>query len=64
MATKEDFYKSIEIMTSLLKVGKPIPAIDVIIASMCINRKFSLLTKDEHFKWIKEVESEFKIKLV
>ena len=35
---KEDFYKSIEIMNKLLKEGRPVPVIDVLIASMCINR--------------------------
>ena len=61
---KEDFYKSIEIMNKLLKEGKPVPVIDVLIASMCINRGLKLLTRDKHFRWIKEIEPHFKVKII
>ena len=64
MAKKEDFYKSIEIMNKLLKEGRPVPVIDVLIASMCINRELKLMTRDKHFRWIKEIEPNFQVKIV
>ncbi len=40
--TKEEYLKAIEIMLALLKMGKPIPAIDTLIAAMCIKRDLTL----------------------
>jgi len=51
---KEDYLKAIEIMVKLREMWKPSPAMDVIIASMCIRRNLKLLTKNIHFLSIKE----------
>ncbi len=40
-------------MVKLREVGKPVPAIDVLIAAICIRRDLKLLTKDKHFLYIK-----------
>ncbi|MFQ6118726.1 MAG: type II toxin-antitoxin system VapC family toxin [Methanosarcinales archaeon] len=40
----------------LRDVGRPIGAIDIVVASICINRNLELITKDRDFKFIKEVE--------
>jgi len=61
---REDFLKSIEIMVKLREIGKPAPAIDVLIAAICIRRDLKLLTKDKHFLFIKEVEPEFRVEIV
>ncbi len=61
---REDFLKSIEIMVKLREIGKPVPAIDVLIAAICIRRDLKLLTKDKHFLHIKEVEPEFRVEVV
>ena len=61
---REDFLKSIEIMVKLREIGKPVPAIDVLIAAICIRRDLKLLTKDKHFLYIKEVEPEFRVEMV
>ena len=61
---KEDYLKAIEIMVKLRRIGKPSPAMDVIIAAMCIRRGLRLLTKDAHFIPIKEVEPDFIIELI
>jgi len=45
---KEDYFKSLEMMVKLREIGKPSPAIDIIIGAMCIRRGLRLLTKDMH----------------
>jgi predicted nucleic acid-binding protein len=60
---REDYTRAIEIMSGLLEIGKPVPAIDILIASMCVNRNLILNTSDEHFKFIKRVEPELKLKM-
>jgi len=60
----EDYNKAIKIMDLLLKIGKPIPAADTIIAAMCINRHLKLATKDKHFKSVASVDNEFELELV
>ena len=58
-----DYSKSIEISRRLRVKGKPIGAIDILIASMCLNRDFELVTSDTDFKQIKVVEPNFKLKI-
>lgn len=62
--TKEDHLTAIDIMVALLKDGTPLPAIDVLIAAVCINRGFKLMTKDNHFKAIASVRSDFKLNVL
>lgn len=54
---------AIEISRKLRKIGKPVGTMDILIASMCINRDLELLTKDSDFENIKEVEPSFKLKI-
>jgi len=51
-------------MVKLREIGKPTPAIDVLIAAMCIRRDLRLLTKDKHFLFIKEVEPDFMVHVI
>ncbi len=60
---REDYYKAIEIMTRLYKAGKPLPAVDVILASMCLNRGLTLRTRDRHFQRVLEAFSSFKLEV-
>lgn len=60
---KRDYYKAIEIMSQLYERGRPIPALDVILASMCLNRNLTLRTKDIHFRNVEEVSPDFKLKI-
>jgi len=62
--TAADYDESLRISASLLKIGKPLPAIDILIASIAIRRGLPLRTSDEHFKHIKSVRKEFKIEQV
>lgn len=60
---KDDFLIAIAIMIDLLRVGKPIPAIDVLIAATCIRRGLTLATRDEHYMIVKSIRPELKISL-
>ncbi|MEM3726662.1 MAG: PIN domain-containing protein [Candidatus Bathyarchaeia archaeon] len=60
----EDYDEALKISVSLLRRGKPVPAVDVLIASICIRRGLTLVTMDEHFRHIKSVRKEFKMELV
>lgn len=62
--SKSDYHLALIISTELLKIGKPIPAVDSIIAAVAFNNKLKLVTKDKHFLWIKEVKKGFKVDVV
>jgi len=62
--TAEDYDEALKIAVSLLKIGKPVPAIDIVIAAMCLRRGLLLLTVDTHFKRIKLIKSEFNVRVV
>ena len=61
---KSDYHLALLISTELLKVGKPIPAVDSVIAAVALNNKLKLVTKDKHFLMVKEVRKEFRIELI
>ena len=56
--------KAIEIAEKLRNIGKPIGAIDMLIASMCLNRSVKLITKDKDFKAVKEIFSNFELEIL
>lgn len=58
---REDYVKALAIASKLRKAGKPVGAIDILIAGICINRSLVLVSKDEDFEAIKEVEPSFKL---
>lgn len=62
--TLDDYDESLKIATSLLMKGEPLPAIDVLIASICIRRGLRLQTRDKHFMSIKSVRQEFKLEFI
>lgn len=61
--TRRDYLTAIEIMVGLLESGRPIPAIDVLISAVCINRKLMLVTRDHHFGYVKSVKEELSVKI-
>ncbi len=61
---EDDFKRAIELSRKLYKIGKPLGAIDVLIASICINRNLKLITKDRGFNNIKEIEEDFDFKII
>jgi len=61
---KEDFKTALDIAWKLRDIGKPIGAIDILNASICMNRDLSLITEDEDYENIMLIEPKFKLKLV
>ena len=57
----KDFDTSIFLSTNLYKLGKPIPAIDLLIASICYNNGLQLYTKDKHFEYVRYIWTDFEI---
>jgi tRNA(fMet)-specific endonuclease VapC len=60
----EDYQESLEISLALFQKGNPLPAINIMIAAMCIRRNLALCTKDNHFTSIKSVRNSFKLELI
>ncbi|MGD0451484.1 MAG: hypothetical protein ABSA79_10595 [Candidatus Bathyarchaeia archaeon] len=60
----EDYEESVNISADLLQEGNPLPTIDILIAAICIRRNLILCTKDNHFKVLKAVRPNFKLKLI
>ena len=61
--TRSDYVTAIDLMILLLELGKPIPAVDVLLSAICLNRKMTLVTKDNHFKYVKSVKNELSLEL-
>ncbi len=59
-----DYIKSIEISNKLREKGKPVGAVDIIIAAMCINRSMKLVAKDKDFNNIKKNFPGFELQLL
>jgi predicted nucleic acid-binding protein len=62
--SKSDYYLSLRISTELQKAGKPIPAVDSLIAAIGLNNKLKLVTRDNHFLLIEKIMKDFKVDVV
>ncbi len=62
--SKSDYNLALIISTELIKTGKPIPAVDSVIAAIAINNRLKLVTRDRHFLQVKEVKKDFKVEVV
>jgi len=58
----QDYMKSVEIANKLKEKGNPVGAVDIMIASVCLNRSAMLLTKDADFQIINDNFPEFKFR--
>lgn len=56
---KTDASEAASIFRKLRSDGEMIPEMDIMIAGTAINRRLTLVTRDEHFKRIKELDTEF-----
>jgi predicted nucleic acid-binding protein len=61
--TLDDYDESLKISATLLRKGTPLPAVDILIASICIRRNLTLCTLDKHFTNIKSVRNTFNLEL-
>ncbi|MFQ6052305.1 MAG: PIN domain-containing protein [Candidatus Hydrothermarchaeota archaeon] len=59
--SKSDYNLALVISTELIKMGKPIPALDAVIAATALNNGLKVVTKDRHFLSVKEVKDDFKV---
>jgi len=59
--SKSDYTLALKISTELLKIGKPIPAVDAVIAAVALNNGLKLITEDKHFLFVKEIRKEFNV---
>ena len=62
-STLDDYDESLKISAALLRKGTPLPAVDILIAAICIRRNLRLCTTDKHFTNIKSVRNTFKLQL-
>lgn len=60
----EDYAKAAEISGILRTHGSSIGAIDILLASMCLNRFARLLTKDYDFMTVKKFFPDFQVELL
>ena len=60
----EDYAEATKMSAQLLKIGKPIPAIDVMVAAIALRRNLTLYTGDAHFEYVKQVRKELKLKIL
>jgi len=61
---RSDYLEAIELMTLLFQSGKTIPAIDVLLSAICLNRKKTLVTKDRHFEYVKAVKEDLLLEII
>ena len=59
----DDYEASLKLSIDLLQRGTPLPAVDILLAAICINRNYIFSTKDNHFTAVKAVRKEFKLAL-
>jgi predicted nucleic acid-binding protein len=61
--TVADQLRAASLQRRLRAIGKPLGAADLLIATICLSRNEELVTMDEDFLVIKEVEPSFKLVL-
>ena len=59
--SKLDYELALNLSTELLRIVKPMPATDAVIAAIALNRKLKLVTRDKHFMAIKEIRDDFEL---
>ncbi len=62
--TLDDYDESLKISAALLLKGTPLPAVDILIAAVCIRRNLALCTADNHFTIIKSARKTFRLETV
>ena len=57
--SKSDYNLAIKLSKDVLRIEKPLPTIDIIVAAMTLNRNMKLVTSDKHFAVIQEIRQDF-----
>jgi len=61
--TKEDYDTALVWSASLLRRGKPVPAIDLLISAVAARTGLQLVTRDSHFREIKAIAKGFTVQI-
>jgi len=61
--TREDYDDALVWSAVLLQRGSPVPATDLIISAVSVRLGLELITRDRHFKTIKSVVQDLKLRL-
>ncbi|MBI4452226.1 type II toxin-antitoxin system VapC family toxin [Candidatus Woesearchaeota archaeon] len=61
---RADYDLAFQISIKLRDIGLSLQAVDILIASMCINRCLKLKTKDNDFNAVKQAFPEFDLQLL
>lgn len=59
---KSIYEDAVTLSNQLLEKGTPIPAMDILIACIAIQKKLELRTNDKHFEFVKAIYQQFKFK--
>ncbi|WP_456367071.1 PIN domain-containing protein [Thermococcus sp.] len=59
----DDYLLSIKISQAMVERGTPVPAVDIVVAAVALNRQLTLVSGDKHFLFIREVYPGLKLQL-
>jgi len=59
----DDYLFSIKISQAMVERGTPIPAVDIVVAAVALNRRLTLLSRDKHFLFIQEAYPDLKLQM-
>ena len=59
-----DYELALHLASNLRDIGRSIEAIDILVAAMCLNRGFELVTKDKDYTYVRRLRPDFKLKLL
>jgi tRNA(fMet)-specific endonuclease VapC len=62
--TTQDYDEALRLSTRLFFRGTWLPAVDILVAAVCIRLKARLVTKDEHFTLLKAVSEGFRFQVL
>ncbi|MDF1539821.1 MAG: PIN domain-containing protein [Candidatus Thorarchaeota archaeon] len=60
---RDDYDLAFELASLLLKKGSPIPAVDLVIAAVALNRNMTLQTTDRHFEMVQKVNDKLSLEM-
>jgi len=58
-----DYNLALVISKDLYKLGKPVPAIDVVVAAVAVNRGLKLIASDRHFEHVREIRRDLMLEV-
>jgi len=62
--TIDDLNEAVKISKKLMEIGKPVGAVDIVVACIAIRNNLNLVTMDSDFENIKLVKPEFNVTVI